>query len=101
MFSSVHAYDNKMTHLKLTEKAVELSALSAMYGNYLGRNLGANFRNSTATLLFDKETFEWFQEGSGFEDKSPENERYSDRCRAANHFHNPLKLWDEAEMNDG
>lgn len=84
---NVFAYDDQVTHRKITEKAIVIANTEA----YLIRNLGfpaglttsfpSNSGNSIMYLLM---------EGSKLEDHPA--------CRASNHFHNPLKPWVNAGL---
>ncbi len=96
----VYAYDNNITHRALTKSAYEGSLLSENR-NYLVNNFGDSFvikivDGKPVTIIKGKEVFEWIKEGSDFEDGGPD----TNDCRASNHFHNPLKPWDQAMMTD-
>lgn len=84
------AYDDEKTHPDITEKAARTSILN----NYLSSNLGFTegleksfkYNNENLTIL------KWLRKGSTAED--------SPMCQASNHFHNPLKPWDQSYMTD-
>lgn len=86
----VSAYDDQETHPKITKKASENPNLN----NYLINNLGfkkgldefLNYGNKSKTIL------KWLEKGSTDED--------SPNCRASNHFHDPLKSWNQSYMTD-
>ncbi len=83
------AYDNMDTHKRITEKGVHGSVVD----NYLIQTLGLRDgletkfpSNSERSILF------LLKEASKIEDIP--------KCRATNHFHNPLKPWDQSAMSD-
>ena len=85
----IFAYDGKITHPNITENAIRYTNLE----NYLTQNLG--FPLGTKTILqsgYDKSIVDWLKKGSTDED--------SPMCRPSNHFHNPLKPWNESMMSD-
>jgi hypothetical protein len=86
---NVIGYDDVETHPRITKSAVENSNIN----NYLIQNL--NFKdgietkipaNTNNTIRF------WLEEGSKLED--------APLCRASNHFHNPLKSWNQSSVSD-
>jgi len=83
--SLAFAYDNKKTHPSITKEAVGKSVESDLF---LQEQLGfvkgyrENFNNGHKT----RKIIEWLQDGSKEEDVP--------NCRAANHFHDPLKSWE-------
>jgi hypothetical protein len=94
MFSEeVLPWDNETTHKDLSRIAAEQSVLSKANGDYL-KKLGF-----TKALL---ETFvwngtrnyvtDWLQEGAEYEDIPT--------LRSFNHFHNPLKQWNQAGLDE-
>jgi len=87
-YSFAYAFDDKTTHPKITEKAAESSKL----GNYLIKNLGAEFSGGIETKVSGKLVIDWLAKGATDED-DPD-------CRASNHFHNPLLSWDQSQMTD-
>jgi len=103
--TNVIAYDNTITHKLLTEVSVESSVLSSDSG-YLLKNLGKNFSHHLDTKVAGESILELFKNGADFEDELPKD---SNPCRAANHFHNPIKgwqdgtilPWNQAQMTDG
>ena len=97
------SWDDKVTHKDLSEYAAENSVLDKNKGDYL-KNLGfveelkAEFRLSGSKQSVTK----WLREGAMLEDSSgPLSVGYiNGKGRSFNHFHNPLKPWDEAGLND-
>ncbi len=86
----IFAFDNKQSHPFLTKKAVENSQLKSFLEHQLFITDGYN--SALQTTLAEKSILEWLQKGSEEEDDPA--------CRAANHFHNPLKLWSVAGLTD-
>lgn len=84
------AYDDAKTHPKITVKAISASNLNP----YLQGHLGLEPSNtSEPDTLFDNESVtQLIQEGSELEDQP--------RCRASNHFHNPLMYWWLSGLSD-
>ncbi len=84
------AYDDKITHRDITGKATEDSELD----QYLKNNL--DFKDGIATRFsFNNELktiTKWLEKGAIYEDDP--------MCRASNHFHDPLKLWNQSFMSD-
>ncbi len=78
------AYDKEFTHRELSKIAAENSII----GNYL-EDLG--FKSGLKEVFLNKPVREWIKDGSEFED---------DGLNFLNHFHNPLKQWPEAGLND-
>ncbi len=71
------------THRALSEKAVRSSSLDEFFRSQLSMPGGIN------ELFAGRRVFEWVQEGS---------EREDDGFRFFNHFHNPLRTWDQAGL---
>lgn len=82
------AFDNEVTHKRLTEKAITSSHID----DYLIDKL--NYESGTETTVKGFKIKEWLREGSYLEDEPG--------CRASNHFHNPLNTlsWTESGMSD-
>ena len=85
-FSTVWAFDDQDTHPRITEKSVSNSNLD----KYLNKNLG--FTSGSLSIVNGKPIIKVLREGSTDED--------SPLCRPSNHFHNPLKPWDQSYMTD-
>jgi hypothetical protein len=91
--SKAISWDNKITHRDLTELATRNSALYPGKEDYLNKNLGfekgteqgLKWESSNLTVL------KWLQQGAEKEDTFP---------RYLNHFHQPLKPWDTAGLDD-
>ena len=84
--TSVWAFDDQDTHPRITEKSVSNSNLD----KYLNKNLG--FTSGSLSIVNGKPIIKVLREGSTDED--------SPICRASNHFHNPLKSWDQSGVSD-
>ncbi|MFH1674070.1 MAG: hypothetical protein ABIF87_11695, partial [Pseudomonadota bacterium] len=80
------AFDNEITHPKLTGKAIDNSGMNQHIVGTL------NLSNGTETFINGLKIRDWLMEGSKLEDVPD--------CRASNHFHNPLKPWTESYMSD-
>jgi hypothetical protein len=89
IYKNVSAYDDQVTHRKITEKAIGFSNIE----NYIIRVLGLS-RGLITTFpdTSDNSIKYWLMEGSKLEDQP--------LSRAANHFHNPLKPWNESYVTD-
>jgi tripartite motif-containing protein 71 len=90
----------EQTHKDLSDFGAKNSVLDKNKGDYLN-NLGfengldEGFKwNETKTLL------EWIQEGAELEDKSAPLFPLFGTSRSVNHFHNPLKPWSIAGLDD-
>ena len=83
---NVLAFDNQITHPRLTDEAIEYSGLR----EYLVATL--NLSDGTETLINGLVIRNWLTSGSNLEDVP--------QCRASNHFHNPLRNWTESGMRD-
>lgn len=81
------AWDNKVTHKYLSKIAAEKSLMG--HSNYL-KDLG--FSKGLEEHINGKEVFLWIQDG-GYSEDEP-------LTRSFNHFHNPLKAWDQAGLDD-
>jgi len=104
--ADVGAFDDLVTHPAITEAAIELksSTLNQFIKDNIGCTEGIDLPvrgilqidvkdKDTGTIIKKGEPFtqpvsEWLKDGSIAED--------SPLCRAANHFHNPLKSWDQS-----
>jgi hypothetical protein len=80
------AYDTDNIHPKINENAITQSTVD----NYLKIQLG--FINGIKEVFKNKEIKEWIKEGGKLEDET--------NCRSRNHFHDPLKPWDNAGLNN-
>ena len=97
----VLSWDDEKTHRLLTEYAADNSVLSKSKGDYL-KIIG--FSGLDEDLKWDKITqkvIEWIADGSQFEDKIDWGFlALTGQMRASNHFHNPLKPWESAGLDD-
>ena len=83
------AHDQEKVHPDITQLATEKSNLDEYLKKYL------NFKNGLSTALptdGGKIILYLLREGSKQEDHP--------MCRASNHFHEPLKEWNESAMSD-
>jgi hypothetical protein len=97
------SWNEERTHRFLSEYAADNSALSVDKGNYL-RYLGFN-RGLDELLKLngtEHDIRKWLQEGAELEDASSFGFPIwpSSTTRSFNHFHNPLKDWTQAGLND-
>src|SRR3989304_1013578 len=83
---NAYSFDNEITHRDITTKATIISNLNT----YLTNNF--EFENGIETELNNISILKWLREGAYLED--------SPMCRPSNHFHNPLKSWDQSYMSD-
>lgn len=84
------AWDDNYTHPHITEKALDASALDEYL--YTVLNIPERTELKINGIRDTKSILEWFQYGSKQED--------SPKCRASNHFHNPLEEWHESGLTD-
>lgn len=95
-----YSWNEKVTHKDLSRIAAE-NAVLGLNANYL-KNLGyqnaldEKFQWNGRSLKVK----EWIQEGAEFEDKSSPLFPVSGTGRSLNHFHNPLKPWAQAGLDD-
>jgi hypothetical protein len=80
------AYDDKISHPKITEEAIRKSGSEYDIDNYLINNLGFKdgFNTKVGIMGGGRPIIEWIKQGSIEEDTTA--------CRASNHFHDPLEL---------
>ncbi len=90
------SWNDSVTHMDISEYAAEISVLSTSNGDYL-KNLG--FNNGIEENLEwgnrSKKVRKWLAEGGKLED-----DRGINIARSKNHFHDPLKLWQSAGLDD-
>jgi hypothetical protein len=86
MSTPAYSFDNEITHRDLTKNAIEKSNLN----KYLIDNL--ELKGGFEANIKGRSVIQWLREGAYSEDKPA--------CRAANHFHDPLKPWDQSYMSD-
>ncbi|MFZ3137181.1 MAG: hypothetical protein WA126_07305 [Thermodesulfovibrionales bacterium] len=88
------SWDDRVTHKDLSRYAAENSTLSKDKGDYL-RNIGFNKGLNKDELVWNggkRSIKEWLASGAELED--------SPLSRSFNHFHNPLRLWNQAGLDD-
>ncbi len=88
------SWDNRVTHKDLSRYAAESSVLSKDKGDFL-RNIGFNRGINKDELIWNgkkRPIKEWIALGAELED--------SPLSRSFNHFHNPLKPWSQAGLDD-
>ncbi|MFA7061457.1 MAG: hypothetical protein WC156_11660, partial [Pedobacter sp.] len=78
-----YCFDDKITHPDITERAITKSYLNNYIVNSLGITEGIEKQITTYLFPTSQTILEWLKKGSKDED--------SPTCRAANHFHDPLK----------
>lgn len=83
------AFDDQVTHPAITDKAI-----TSQFDQYLKSYLG--FQSGKQAELYLGNTklsiLKWLTQGSTDEDDP--------NCRAANHFHDPTKPWDQSQLSD-
>ena len=102
MFSkNALSWDNEKTHQDLSKYAAENSVLSKTKGDYL-KNLSFNKGLEEIFIWNNRglDVIKWFQEGADFEDIGTVFEMATNKARSNNHFHNPLKGWQNAGLDD-
>lgn len=99
--SEVLSWDDKVTHKEISRYAAENSAVKIAQDDYLKR-LGFK-KGLEETLQWETTTDrikEWIAKGGELEDAGNKVDLLLKRARSYNHFHNPLKQWDQAGLND-
>ncbi|MCI5120785.1 MAG: hypothetical protein D3908_06275 [Candidatus Electrothrix sp. AUS4] len=88
--SWVIAWDDVDTHPAITERAVDKTKdLKSALKDQLGlEDIDTKLSDGLNSYSIKR----WLQTGSRLEDDP--------LCRAANHFHNPWKPWDQSELTD-
>ena len=87
--SWIYGWDDQNTHPTITDEAIKHAKdLESFLTTQLGIEDDTELNNGE----HNKNIIEWLQTGSTEEDDP--------MCRAANHFHNPLKHWKEAMLSD-
>jgi hypothetical protein len=95
------AWEENVTHKDLSDISAGYSVLSKSNGDYL-KNLGFNKEMlEELTWNSNKKTIkDWITEGSKLEDEGTYWEMITNVGRSNNHFHNPLKPWASAGLDD-
>jgi hypothetical protein len=91
----LEAWNETRTHPDLSEMAARKSILGNQ--NYL-MNIG--FSKGIDEKINGKEIFKWIRDGAELEDKSSTFFPVFGTTRSLNHFHNPLKAWAQAGLDD-
>lgn len=96
---SAYSWDNDITHMDLSKFAAEFSVLRSCIDeddincSYL-KNIG--LANDLGEFFqwgkYEKDAEKWIEEGAKYEDKPT--------LRSFNHFHNPLKQWNQAGLDE-
>ncbi len=84
--SIAEGYDNDIVHQALNENAAKQS------GNLLDALGKLGFNVGLEDVVYGKKIYKWFHEGARLEDETV--------CRSRSHFHDPLKTWDSAGLNN-
>ena len=96
----VYSWDNDVTHKDLSRSAAENSILSNANGDYL-KNIGVDKGLKESFKWNKKQTIvDWLREGAKLEDAGSNWDYLIGTARSFNHFHNPLKQWPGAGLND-
>jgi hypothetical protein len=98
---NVYSWEEKITHRDISEIAAKNSILESSKGDYL-KNLGYNggltekfiWNNKSQSILL------WLSDGSELEDAGTKLETVQNKSRSNNHFHNPMKPWESAGLDD-
>ncbi len=88
---NIYSYDNEYVHQNININAAQQSE----YFYNTMKRLGFKAITSRKLLelyVADKKVKAWFEEGAKLEDETV--------CRSRNHFHDPLKPWDKAGLNN-
>ncbi|MFZ3136136.1 MAG: hypothetical protein WA126_01955 [Thermodesulfovibrionales bacterium] len=104
IYKDAISWDDSATHKDLSRYAAESSVLSKDKGGYL-KNLGLNKGLDDEKLECSGKKLsikDWLSEGAELEDKSDWGFPIipGTTTRSFNHFHNPLKDWTQAGLND-
>jgi hypothetical protein len=94
------SWDDGVTHKDLSRYAAESSVLGKSKGDYL-KNLG--FEKGLNEEIKWNETniiVEWLAKGAELEDAGGFIPLLQPPSRSVNHFHNPLKSWSQAGLDD-
>jgi hypothetical protein len=87
---NIFAYDDKVTHPDITERALQVSQLEQYLINNLGFKDG--FETKFPSVNPNDAIIDLISKGSTDED--------TPMCRASNHFHDPTKSWDQSYVTD-
>lgn len=103
LYKEALSWEPTVTHRDMSLYAAENSVLSEDKGDYLKKNLG--FEKGLEDFLKlgndNKKIKDWITEGANLEDSySFWKDIVFGDARPENHFHNPLKAWSDAGLND-
>lgn len=96
------AWNEEVTHKDLSRVAAENSSLSKTNGDYL-KYIGFSKGLDADKIVWGVKKLsirEWFAEGAKLEDAGSKWDALRGKARFNNHFHNPLKTWDQAGLTD-
>ena len=111
IYESVLAWDNKVTHRDLSKYASDSSILRSCNNaqdqncDYL-KNLGLDkglidiLEWDGSSTIKQGKIEDWLREGAYLEDAGNNWQGFTGAARYTNHFHNPLKPWDNAGLTD-
>jgi hypothetical protein len=99
--NDLFGWDNDVTHKDLSEYAAKNSVLDISKGNYM-KTLGFNNGLTEKFVWMNKSwsVLLWLRDGAFYEDAGSIPQGIAGTARYINHFHNPLKPWTEAGLND-
>jgi len=93
------SWDNKTTHIQLSEYAVKNSVMAENKGDYLNKlGFEGEIREEFKINGVKKSVSNWIAEGADLEDKSDFGFPLFGTTRSVNHFHNPLRPWSQAGL---
>jgi hypothetical protein len=84
--STAKGYDNEIVHQAINENAAKQS------NNLLNALTNLGVKEGLENVVYGKKIYKWFHEGAKLEDETV--------CRSRNHFHDPLKPWGNAGLNN-
>ncbi len=97
----VFSWNEDITHRDLSQSAAANSVLSRSKGDYmknLGLEKGLNQKVMGAGKM--QSVMLWLQDGAQLEDTGTKRDALTGKARFNNHFHNPLKPWSQAGLDD-
>jgi hypothetical protein len=102
IYKDAISWDDGVTHKDFSKYAAESSMLSKEKGNYL-KNLGLNKGLDDEKLEWSGKKLsikDWLAKGAELEDAGNIAQLAVGYGRSFNHFHNPLKPWENAGLDD-
>lgn len=91
------AYDGSV-HSKINEESVNFSQLDSVLKGHLGISNGKEIPLTKGKKT--QQAWKWLAYGGEAEDFGWLRKYHISTTRAFNHFHDPLKTWDEADLDD-